>query len=389
MARRRYQKPVPKRHRRTWTILIREDLVINGQRKRKVKRIALGPTTLSKSDAERLRDEYVVAINHPNVGIGGACLFRDFVQTYNQDVLPTLASTSRQRSLSVLKNYLIPEFGGLMLREITLEPLQTYFTSLQRSKLSNASIDKVRDVLSAVLRTAVDYGRLLNNPAEKIRLKRRGPRRSKPFLKIDQFDSLLQAIAEPYASMVYVAVFSALRVSELAGLRWRNIHTSSITIEERYCRGDWDQPKSEASRATIPVDQHVVHRIERLKSLEVKVRAGRGTRCYKVVKRDGPDDLVFQSVAKGAPIRDNNILARHIKPAGRKLKLDFVNWQVLRRSCATWLQQAGVDVKDAQGLLRHSRASTTQDVYQQLVPESQQRAVLKLTAYAEACRTVQ
>jgi hypothetical protein len=47
-----------------------------------------------------------------------------------------------------------------------------------------------------------------------------------------------------------------------------------------------------------------------------------------------------------------------------------------------------VDVKDAQGLLRHSRASTTQDVYQQLVPESQQRAVLKLTAYAEACRTV-
>ena len=82
--------------------------------------------------------------------------FRDFVQTYNRDVLPTLASTSRQRSLSVLKNYLIPEFGGLMLREITLEPLQAYFTGLQQSKLSNASIDKVRDVLSAVLRTAVD-----------------------------------------------------------------------------------------------------------------------------------------------------------------------------------------------------------------------------------------
>ena len=31
----------------------------------------------------------------------------------------------------------------------------------------------------------------------------------------------------------------------------------------------------------------------------------------------------------------------------------------------SWLQQTGVDVKDAQGILRHSRASTTQDVYQQ------------------------
>ena len=33
----------------------------------------------------------------------------------------------------------------------------------------------------------------------------------------------------------------------------------------------------------------------------------------------------------------------------QKLNLEWVNWQVLRRSCATWLQQAGVDVKDAQG----------------------------------------
>ena len=114
--------------------------------------------------------------------------------------------------------------------------------------------------------------------------------------------------------------------------------------------------------------------IERLKSLEVSVRAGRACRRYKAVKLNGPDALVFQSVAKGAPMRDNNILTRHITPAARKLNMGFVNWQVLRRSCATWLQQAGVDVKDAQGILRHSRASTTQDVYQQLVPESQQRA---------------
>jgi integrase len=88
-------------------------------------------------------------------------------------------------------------------------------------------------------------------------------------------------------------------------------------------------------------------------------------------------------------MRDNNILSRRIKPAARKLKLGFVNWQVLRRSCATWLQQAGVDVKDAQGILRHSRASTTQDVYQQPVPESQVRAVQKLTSYVENGRPVQ
>jgi integrase len=76
-------------------------------------------------------------------------------------------------------------------------------------------------------------------------------------------------------------------------------------------------------------------------------------------------------------MRDNDVLVRHIKPAARKLGIGWINWQVLRRSYATWLQQAGNDVKDAQGLLRHSRASMTQDIYQQLVPESQRTAVAR------------
>ena len=78
-------------------------------------------------------------------------------------------------------------------------------------------------------------------------------------------------------------------------------------------------------------------------------------------------------------MRDNNVLTRHIKPAARKLGIGWVNWQVLRRSFATWLKMVGADVKDAQGLMRHSRASTTLDVYTQFVPESQRLVVGKLS----------
>ena len=241
--------------------------------------------------------------------------------------------------------------------------MQSYFARLQATELSPESVDKIRDVLSSVLGTAVDYGRLSTNPSAKIRLKKRKLTKPKPFIRVEQFYAPLELIPEPYATMVYVAVFTALRVSELAGLRWRNAHADSITVEQRYCRGDWDEPKSEASRATIAVDEHVIERIQRLKSIEVVLRAGRASRRYKAVKGDGPDDLVFQSVKTGAAIRDNIVLSRHIKPAGRKLDIGWVNWQVLRRSCATWMDQAQVNVKDAQGLMRHSRASTTQDVY--------------------------
>jgi integrase len=175
--------------------------------------------------------------------------------------------------------------------------------------------------------------------------------------------------------MVHVAVYTGLRVSELIGLRWRNVHNDSITIEERYCRGDWGAPKSNASSATIAVNRRVVERIQRLRDLVVEVRAGCAVRHYPAIKRYGPDELVFQSVVSGKPMRDNNVLVRHFKPAGRQLGIEWVNWLVLRRSFATWLKMAGADVKDAQALMRHSRASTTLDFYQQFVPESQRRVV--------------
>jgi integrase len=178
--------------------------------------------------------------------------------------------------------------------------------------------------------------------------------------------------------MVHVAAFTGLRPSELIGLRWRNVHADSITIEERCCRGDWGAPKSKASNATIPVNGRVIDRINRLKTLTIEIKAGNAVRRYPAVKSCGPDDLVFASVTKGAPMRDNTILTRFIKPAARKLGMDWVNWQVLRRSHATWLKLAGADVKDAQAQMRHSRATTTLEIYQQFIPESQRRVVNKL-----------
>jgi integrase len=251
------------------------------------------------------------------------------------------------------------------------------------SDLSYESRDKIRDVLSSILGSAVRYGYLVKNPVVGLRLPRpkRG-RRTKPFVTPEVFQELLKLVREPYRTMIFVAVYTGLRASELIGLRWRNVHWDSISVDERCCRGDWGPPKSEASNATIAVSRVVIERIQCLKTLVIEVKAGRATRRYVAVKSDGPDELVFQSLTKGGPMRDNNILTRHIKPAARELGIGWVNWQALRRSYATWLKMAGADVKDAQAQMRHSRASTTLDIYQQFVPESQRRAVDKLTALA-------
>lgn len=143
------------------------------------------------------------------------------------------------------------------------------------------------------------------------------------------------------------------------------------------------RPKATPQTQTIGVNRCVIERIHRLKLLTVKVKAGRAVRKYKVVKSDVPEDLIFHSVQKGLAIRDNNILTRFLKPAGRKLGIPWLNWRSLRTSHATWLKIARADVKDAQAQMRHSRASTTLDIYQQFVPESQRKVVERLSTLSQ------
>jgi integrase len=55
--------------------------------------------------------------------------------------------------------------------------------------------------------------------------------RRKLYLTPEQFEELIRQIREPYATMVYTAIYTGLRVSELVGLRWNDIHPDAITVE--------------------------------------------------------------------------------------------------------------------------------------------------------------
>lgn len=400
MARRRFQDPEPELVGNWWQVRVYEDHYSNGRRIRKRKRIRLAPASMPVREVQKLKAEHLRPLNQGLITAGSATTFETFVQSvYTTTELPLMATTTQGRSRGIIDNYLIPNFGSLCLRELTPLTMQKFISGFdisgsgnraredsenggRRKRLSRESVDKIRDVLSSVLGAAVKYGFLVTNPAEGLQVppEKRGKRRHKPFIRPEQFAMLVELIQEPYATMVYVAVYTGLRVSELIGLRWDDIHERSITIDERYCRGDWGEPKSDASNTTIPVNAKVIERIKRLRTLTVEVRAGLAIRRFRAVKSGGPDDLVFQSVKDGRPMRDNNILARHIKPAARKLDIPWVNWLVLRRSYATWLRMVGTDPRDRQSLMRHSRFTTTAEVYEQDLPESQLRAVEKLGA---------
>ena len=116
--------------------------------------------------------------------LGSATNFVHYLEnTYKPIVLPLMASTTRERYEGVIRNYLEPAFGSLCLRDLTPLQIQTYFSGLASSRLSHESRDKLRDVLSDVLGSAVRYQLLIKNPVDGIMLPpdKRG-RKPKPFV---------------------------------------------------------------------------------------------------------------------------------------------------------------------------------------------------------------
>ena len=322
MAKRRYQDPKPKREGNFWYLLTWED---GPQGTRKRKREKLAPASMSVREVQKIADEILRPLNQALISVGSAVNFREYVEsTYMPTELPLLATTTQDSYQGIIAKYLEPRFNSLCLRDLTPLTLQRYFSGLAGEKVAYPSVLKIRDALSSILRSAVRYGFLIQNPMVGLKLPvDKRPRRQKPVISPEQFSNLVEYVSEPYASMLFVSVWTGLRISELIGLKWRCVHADSITVEERYCRGDWSTPKTNASAATIGVAPDVITRIHRLKTLTVEVRAGTASRRYQVVKSAGPDDLVFQSIKDGKPMSDQNVLKRHIQPVARPSRARF------------------------------------------------------------------
>lgn len=223
MARRRFQDPLPVRRGEWWTLLVWKDHFIAGKHSRKRERIKLASASMREREVLKVAAEYL----RPRLeSIGSATNFQSYVEsTYKPVVMALMASSTRERYEGVIRNYLYPAFANSCLRDLTTLEIQRYFSGTTLLTLGQESKDKIRDVLSSILRSAVGYGLLVKNPVEGVRLpcSKRGKRKAKPHITPEQFEQLVNEIPEPYSTMVYVAVYTGLRVSELIGLRWEDV----------------------------------------------------------------------------------------------------------------------------------------------------------------------
>jgi integrase len=291
--------------------------------------------------------------------------FGDFVrEQWVPKVLGLFKLSSQVGYRPLLSKHLLPYFDGYALSEIVPLQIQGFLTEKARTGISWHSVRNMRNLLSSVLRTAVEWGYLEENPASKVKLPPRPVRTPPRYLLPGQVRQLLAEIPEPWRSMVLLAVLTGLRRGELFALRWGavDLERGVLAVRESVYNGQFSTPKTHSSMRRIPLSSPVVELFRKRKAEVGNTRS---------------EDLVFFSRRK-TPFRPGNILKRFIHPACDRLGIPRVGWHTFRHTHATLLNELGENPKTAQAILGHSDIQTTLQVYTHAVPESVSNAEERL-----------
>ena len=119
---------------------------------------------------------------------------------------------------SLLRSHVLPAFGRTPLGRIRQVDVREWVSRLSQRGLSPSRTRQAYQVLSALLKAAVESGLLARTPCVGVKLPRL-TRREMRFLAADQVTELARVVGAPYDTLIYSLAYGGLRWGEAAALR--------------------------------------------------------------------------------------------------------------------------------------------------------------------------
>ena len=361
-----------------WVGCYREDRIAeDGARIRVQRSVVLGPVSgLGKREAQGQLSERLAAINQgrhkPEVMIS---FERFVVERFEPNIFPTLRFSTARNYRHLSRRHLIPAFGQVALPEIGVADVQAFLAGKSK-RYAPKTVLELRNLLSKIFGTAQKWGALQANPASGTQVPALVDTRERLTLTPQQVRLLLAELAEPYRTMVLLAVLSGLRRGEIFGLRWKwvNLADGSVIVAESSYEGHQGPPKTRASRRKVFVGAAVTDALTRVRPQNAQ-----------------SEDFIF-CTDRGTPLNPSNVRIHVLLPACERAKVPRVGWHNFRYTYATWADPTGESIKALQLQLGHTDARLTLGVYTQPMPASQRQLAEKIERVllpnaAELCDT--
>ena len=292
--------------------------------------------------------------------------FSEFVET---EWRPNAALAVKKSTMKFynfqLERHIVPVFGSCSLSEVNRNQIESLLSKLREKGHASGTLRGVRTTISTVLQSAVERGYLDGNAAHGIRIRSMGVKPKPRFYSPAQVQKLLPELSLPCRTVVQVAVLTGMRIGEILALRWKRVDFLRKTVEvaETFSDGDFGTPKTNSSNRVLPISSSLCEVLEAHRSGQ---------------KLCGPDDLLF-TTPRGTPLSSKNLYNRELAPACDRIKEPRISWHAFRHTHATLLTDVGESIKTAQAQLGHSDLATTLNLYAHVVPDSQRRAVERVS----------
>jgi integrase len=307
----------------------------------------------TRAEAQRAASKFTAEINN-SIEVA---TFGQLVRRYLQEAIPERQSTAGPLR-SMLNARILPEWEDVRVVDMAKDPMavEQWIKGLQTKPQKKD--EKPRDLAPksklhtrAVMHRLFEYAmrwRYLDcqrNPMGLIELKGTSRRvRVIYLLTPQQYYVILSHLAPHVRVMAVLAMNTGMRISEILGLRWKDIdfEQATLTIERSVVGKYEDETKNLASASVLPLHELL---IQELRAWQARDQSVNG--------------WLFGNIDTGRPYHRVSLQKDHLIPAGKKAGIPNLGWHNFRHTYRARLGSSGVAPEVQQKLMRHSSIDMT------------------------------
>ncbi len=328
----------------------------------------------NEKEAREKLEEFCVEVRKGNY-INKDYSFFEFTSIWLKEVVkPNFSPTTLSAYIKHLNNRILPKLGNYKLTDITpllinsfineLKEGKTMFATRENKPLAKGTIQKIYNIIRAILQKAFEYELINGNPCKKVKLNLNNIESEKSKEEnIHYYDKptylkalkILEKEELGKRLVIETALKTGLRRSEIWGLTWEDVdfEKKEITVNKSRQKINGEMKvchcKTKSSVRKISIPQSLVQLLEE----------------YKIESQN--TEFIFENL-------NIDTIPVWFKNWQIKNEIKRIRFHDLRHTHATLLLYAGVDIKTISERLGHSNIGMTMNVYTHVLKELDRKA---------------
>ena len=341
---------------------------------------------------------------------GEKTTLKEFIERWEAEcAVQELQAVTLEKYRAIIQDFILPHLGHIKMTELKPHTLNSFFVSLTKDGCrhdgksggySKGTVNKVSNVLSSILRTAVEWEVIDRNPCENVRVKAEATADKIKFFTPEQTAAFLDYISKPFTIktkghtrtddtgkqykvgdyestkelplqlkvLFTLAIYTGLRKGELLALTWDDVdfenNTIAVTKAAAVVGGQQivKVPKTRNSYRLVSIPGNMTAMLRQLKVEQTRYRLQVGAFWQ------GENWIFTQYNGKmmcySTPYSALQDVLNHYNAGKADAdKLPLIPFHGLRHTSATLLIAGHTDAKTVSARLGHAETSTTLNIY--------------------------